>query len=170
MALTFCSSDLRHITQTQRAKIDHLESFMTSMGFNTIPPAPFLWSGSTGDRPYQPDLQMQLEVMRPSPEPPVWNPSMIAYEPSPSTGLSSISVSGHHLRRSSSLSLESVEEQNSSPMDDTSPDSEEKRGRQMDRAPRKDSALDIQVSMGGMDLDVMFGGVRREEEAGGMRW
>jgi hypothetical protein len=167
-------SDLKHITDMHGARIRHLEALLMSTGFHSMPlTAPFSWTGPTpGPGPFQPELPTQLEVMRPSPEPPVWPTGMIGYEPSP-MDLSSNPVSVN-FRRSSSLSTsESLDLQHSSPRDTQSPGgtgSDEKRGRQREKT-RKGSAMDIQVSMDSMDLDPMFAGAtRRNEEAGGMRW
>jgi len=157
----------------QAARIQHLEALLMSTGFNSMPSAPFSWSGPpSGSGPFQADLPTQLEVMRPSPEPPVWSGGMIGYDDSPPE-LSSNSVVTA-FRRSSSLSTgeDSAEGQYISPADMQSPDavgSEEKRGRQMERILRKDPSADIQVSLSGMDLDSMFG-APREDETGRLRW
>ncbi len=48
--------------------------------------------------------------------------------------------------------------------------SEDTRGRQRERNPRKDSQTELQAGMNGMDLETMFANGRREDDHGGMRW
>lgn len=160
----------------QTARIQHLEGLLMSTGLSSMSQAPFSWSTPTTSElaPFQTELPNQLQVMRPSPEPPVWTTGVIAYEPSP-TDLSSNSVITS-LRRSSSSSThpESTKGHQPSPMNAHSqspggPGPEDMRGRRSERAAMKDSAMEIQVSMSGMELDGLFAGARREE-AGGMRW
>jgi hypothetical protein len=158
------SSDLKQFTDLQAARIQHLESLL---GYQQDAP----WQMDSTFDPSRPDLPLaDLEVMRPSPEPETrplgfYNPfsndaALSAFGPSPAT-LSSGSVT-NDFRRSASLSG-SGSIGSGSPMDD------EMRGRQAARPDRRESAAEIRMGMSGMDLDAMFGGIRREGD-GGIRW
>jgi hypothetical protein len=167
------SSDLKHITELQAARIQHLESLLASTG---ITQPSFSWPTGPAMTPFN-GLEgshlatlpeHQLEVMRPSPEsasplPGTWQTGradLMAYEPSPRS-----SASANDFRRSSSLSTsESLEGDlkqagfKLSPGDHASPILEEFTS---PHPTRKLSDVELQMSMSGMDIDAMFG-ARRE--------
>jgi len=177
--------DLKQFTDMQAARIQHLESLL---GYRSQTPAWQNASAHYGQSDHQgvaraPELaplaEHQLEVLRPSPEPEsrpfdgnFYNPFMqenglSGMEPSPAA-MSTGSMNQNDYRRSSSFSGSfSIDGQGSG--NKSSPMEDEVRGRQMARPERKESAAEIQSGMSTMDLDAMFGGVRREED-GGMRW
>jgi hypothetical protein len=115
-------------------------------GFNlqpAIPPPPVFWDPS------------QLEMMRPSPEPEqLVEPFQLA--------------PGDYRRSISSDSSGALAQSASDVSPAESSRGEESRGRQRDRPVRKNTDMELQMSMSGMDLDTMF--TRREEDNGGMRW
>jgi hypothetical protein len=186
------NSDLKHITEMQAARIQHLESALLSTGFSSMPSMSggndtFLWSGAEAFSTHAgvsqpPNLaplseHHQLEVMRPSPELESissWQvgrgqDGLMAFEPSPtdhSTG------SAHNFRRSSSLSAsDSIDSDSKSGFKGT-PD------RLLlgdlgsipsgDRT-RKMSDAELHLSMNSMDIDAMFGS-RKVETSGTLRW
>lgn len=166
-------SDLKHITELQAARIQHLEALLASTG---MAQPSFSWPGGPAMTPFNgiegPHLatlpEHQLEVMRPSPEsasplPAPWQTGradLMAYDPSPHS-----STSVNDFRRSSSLSTsESIEGDlknvgfKLSPGGNTSPIMEEFTS---PHPARKLSDVELQMSMSGMDIDAMFG-ARRE--------
>lgn len=166
-------SDLKHITELQAARIQHLEALLASTGMAqpsfSWPTGPAMTPFNGIDGSHLATLpEHQLEVMRPSPEsasplPTPWHTGradLMAYEPSPHS-----SASANDFRRSSSLSTsESIEGDlrhvglKLSPGEHASPIMEEFTS---PHPARKLSDVELQMSMSGMDIDAMFG-ARRE--------